>query len=67
MNNTDQEQLINIEIKLAHQEKLVEELNSALYLQQKRMDQLEKSLEDLKKIIQSGDQEIRPNEKPPHY
>ena len=62
-----EDRFIALEIKLAHQERLTEELNDALYKQQQRMDALEKTLIDLQKRVQNGDQEIRPHEKPPHY
>lgn len=64
----DDKRIIELEIKIAHQDKIIEDLSDALYQQQIRIDKLEKSLEDFKKRIQSeGENEIRPNEKPPHY
>lgn len=62
-----EQQLINLEFKVAHQEKTIDELSQALYDQQKRLDFFEKELKDLKKNLQAGEQEIRGNEKPPHY
>ncbi len=62
-----QQQIINLEFKVAHQEKTIDELNQALYDQQKRLDAFEKELFDFKKNLQSGDPEIRGNERPPHY
>ena len=61
------EEIVSLQIKVTHQEKLIEELNEALYLQQQRLDFFEKEMKDFKKLIQDGPQEIRPNEKPPHY
>lgn len=68
MDSSSYEQMIiNLEIKLTHQERVIEELNEALFSQQQRLDGFEKVLTDLKKILQAGEQDIRPNEKPPHY
>ena len=68
MDSSSYEQMIiNLEIKLTHQERIIEELNEALFSQQQRLDGFEKTLTDLKNILQAGEQDIRPNEKPPHY
>lgn len=64
-----EERFIDIEIKLAHQEDLVEELNQVVYQQSRRIDQLEamvaKLAEHLRNNTPSGQQPL--NEPPPHY
>lgn len=57
--------IIEIEIKIANQENLLEELNSVIYEQQKTIDRLERALKELEK---ANSLEIGPqNVKPPHY
>lgn len=61
------ERFIAIEMKISHQDKLLEELHQVLYEQQDRIQKLEKKLKQLEDMSNS-DAEIRPaNEKPPHY
>lgn len=65
-----EQRLIDLETKIAHQEYLIEELNQALYQQQKTIDKLEATITTLVKRYQellAGGDDIRPNEKPPHY
>lgn len=65
----DDDRLINIETKLAHQEHLVSELNDALTSQQAQITKLEARcqslLERLKEVAGSADSPV--DEKPPHY
>ena len=65
----DENRFIDIEIKLAHQEDLVESLNQMVYQQGRRIDQLEAMVASLAEHIrnnaQSGPNLV--NEKPPHY
>ena len=67
----DEQRLINIEIKIAHQEHQLEELHQVIYQQQKTIDKLEVLLQGLttrlKEALGDGGDEIRGNEKPPHY
>lgn len=67
MDNDDR--FVAIEIKLAHQEDLVESLNDALYQQGRRLEQLEGIVQHLAEHIrnnaQSGPQIS--NDRPPHY
>ena len=62
--------LIDIEIKIAHQEDLVDTLNQTVYEQARRIDQLDAIMamlaEHVRNIAQSGPGTIL-NEKPPHY
>jgi len=67
--NPTDERFVDIEIKLAHQEDLVETLNDTIYRQGRRIDQLEAmvaSLLDHVRTLQSTRQGPV-NEKPPHY
>lgn len=63
------DRLVDIEIKISHQEDLVESLNQTIYQQGRRIDQLEAmvaSLADHLRTLQSSRQGPL-NEKPPHY
>ena len=65
-----EERLIDIEIKLARQEDLVDILNQTVYRQQTRIDELEALCSGLARRIKDmaqteGQQPV--NEKPPHY
>ena len=61
------DRFINIETKILHQDRLLEELHQALYEQQDRINNLEKKLKQFEDMSNS-EGEIRPaNEKPPHY
>jgi SlyX protein len=68
---SDEKRFIEIEIKLAHQDKSLEELNDVIYLQQQQIDILQKIMNNLTKRLQSGtsnELEIGPaDDKPPHY
>lgn len=60
-----EERLIDIEMKLVTQEKLIEELSGVIFEQQKQIDLLEKLMQDQ---LRSRNIEIGPhNVKPPHY
>ena len=63
------DQLVNIETKLAHQEHLLEELNEVMTSQQTQISRLEnicKSLIDrMRDMPESGASAV--DEKPPHY
>ncbi len=62
--------LIDLETKIAFQDQVIEDLNAVVIGQQKQIDQLEKAFALFKSqvhSVQSGDNEIRPHEKPPHY
>lgn len=68
---TTEDRLVDIEIKIARQEDLVDTLNKTVYAQQKKIDELETLCTALARHIR----EIRDaagsggpaNEKPPHY
>ena len=66
---SQEDRFIDIEIKLAHQEDLVESLNQVVYQQARRLDQLEALVGQLAERIRSGAAEGRNplNDRPPHY
>lgn len=65
MEDQTEQRFIEIEIKLANQENLLEQLNTVIYEQQKTLDQLQRILKELGK---TNSLEIGPhNVKPPHY
>ena len=63
--------LENIEIKLTRQEDIVETLNQQVYLQQKKISELEMLCgalaKRLKELTTHSSQSGLPHEKPPHY
>ncbi len=64
-----EDRFVDIEIKLAHQEDLVESLNQIVYQQARRVDQLEamvaKLAEHIRTSAQNGQGPV--NDRPPHY
>ena len=67
----DNQQLIDIETKLAYQEDLIQELNKTVHSQQLKLDQLEEALRSLtlryNNLVEQSDSEYPVDEKPPHY
>ncbi len=67
----NENRLVDIEIKIAHQEDVVDSLNQVVYQQQKKMDHLEAMILALAKHIKemsgAGSMVDAGNEKPPHY
>ncbi len=68
---TTEERLIELEIKLARQDDLVETLNKTVYRQQKKIDELEalctalaRHVKDLRAAANEGSPA---HERPPHY
>ena len=66
-----EERLEKIEIKIAYQEDLIEELNKTIYQQQKKLERLEAKCEALAKHIaslyESVNESTSVDERPPHY
>ncbi len=66
-----EDRLVDIEIKLSHQEDAVEELNKVVCQQQKKIDHLEAICEALirhvKELSDSAAEPRTTNEPPPHY
>lgn len=73
MSNQDhlENRLIDIELKLTHQEDTVDALNKIVYEQQKKIDELEKVLgalaRQVKETASSLNERNAANERPPHY
>ncbi|MFJ9451838.1 MULTISPECIES: SlyX family protein [unclassified Herbaspirillum] len=68
----DEERLVDIELKLTHQEDTVDTLNKIVYEQQKKIDELEKLLTALaRQVKDAANSASEPrsieNERPPHY
>jgi len=67
----DEERLIDLEIRIARQDDLLDELNRTVYKQQQKIDQLEKLCAELarrlKELASSAGQGMPANERPPHY
>ena len=67
----NEERLVNIELKLTHQEDTVDALNNIVYTQQKKIDELEKLLLALARQVKaqanSFSEGSNGHEKPPHY
>lgn len=71
MPEEDEQRIVEIETKLAHQEYLVSELNEALTDQQSRISALELRcdglLDRIKALGESGPSGSDIDEQPPHY
>ena len=65
--NMNEERLIEIEIKLSHQEDLVETLNQLVYRQQKKIDELDAMYSALARHVNNARDNEAGDEKPPHY
>lgn len=66
---SQEDRFVDIELKLVHQEDLVESLNQMVYQQTRRIDQLEAMVNQLAEHIRNNTQS-GPNtghEPPPHY
>ena len=68
----DEERLVDIELKLTHQEDTVDALNKIVYEQQKKIDELEKLLTALARQVKDDANSVSEprgieNERPPHY
>lgn len=65
-----EERFVDIEVKLAHQEQVVSELNEVVTQQQAKLMQLEELCTSLIQRVRSiGDGDANPeqDERPPHY
>lgn len=66
-----EERLVDIEIKLTRQEDITDALNTTIYQQQKKIDELETLLrglaQRLKEAISQAAERGPANERPPHY
>lgn len=68
---TTEDRLVDIEIKIARQEDLVDTLNKTVYAQQRKIDELETLCaalaRHLREVRQAASEGSPANEKPPHY
>lgn len=66
-----EDRLMDIEIKLSHQEHAVEELNQVICQQQKKIDHLEEIcaalIRHVKELSDGAAEQRTANEPPPHY
>jgi SlyX protein len=62
-----EKRLIDLETKISFQDQTIEDLHDVIYKQQQQINQMEKAIENFKGQLKSGESDIRPNEKPPHY
>ena len=65
-----EERFVDIEVKLAHQEQVVSELNEVVTEQQAKLMQLEELCTSLIQRVRSigeGDTNAEQDERPPHY
>ena len=69
MPTMDEDRLIDIETKMAHQEQLLSELNDALTDQQAQISRLESLCQSLIDRLKSLGEHVDPSgdERPPHY
>ncbi|HEY8608650.1 MAG TPA: SlyX family protein [Noviherbaspirillum sp.] len=67
----NEERIVDIEIKLARQEDLVDTLNQTVFRQQQKIDELEKLCtalaRHLREIREAASERGPANDKPPHY
>lgn len=65
------ERIINLEIRFAHQDDFLEKLNQVVILQQQTIERLEKEVLDLKRNVNSNSgadsNRTLADDKPPHY
>ena len=69
LENSDHQQIVNLEKKMTFQEDLIETLNQTVIEQEKRIVELEKSFHSVKNLMESGDfvRKIEEEDPPPHY
>jgi SlyX protein len=63
------ERFIDLEMRISHQEDVIDELNKTVYQQQNRIDLLEEAISVLARRLAGGGNHdtILAHEKPPHY
>jgi len=65
-----EDRITELEVKLAFAEDLLDTLNRTVYRQQERIEQLERALRDLRKLVAEAlpnEQRSLRDEIPPHY
>jgi uncharacterized coiled-coil protein SlyX len=63
----DDDKLIDLEVKLAYQERLIKELDTLVRGFADRLDVVERELREVKAAMRSPVSINEPNEPPPHY
>ncbi|MDR0934414.1 MAG: SlyX family protein [Burkholderiaceae bacterium] len=60
---------IDLEMRISHQEDMIDELNKVIYQQRNRMDILEAAIAELaRRLAEKGNNSVTlTHEKPPHY
>ena len=64
---TDQTRITELELRVAHQDKALGELNDVVLAQWKRIEALERQLARMNEDMQNQDQGPVPVDRPPHY
>jgi SlyX protein len=65
---TDDDRIVDLEIKLAYQERLIRELDALVRAFGDKLDKTERELAALKQTVRSPETPVGPaNDKPPHY
>lgn len=61
-----EQRFIDLEVRYAHADKLLKELNDVIYAQQKTIDSMLKRIKALEERVRSLGEDA-PGEPPPHY
>jgi SlyX protein len=65
---TTETRIQNLEIRMAHQDQTIADLNDVITAQWKKLDALERQLKRMSEELETMDQgDIPANQKPPHY
>ncbi|HEY6036174.1 MAG TPA: SlyX family protein [Kofleriaceae bacterium] len=65
---SDDDRVMDLEIKLAYQDKLIRELDALVRTFGAKLDETQRELKELKQSLRSPEAPAGPaNEKPPHY
>lgn len=63
-----EERIVELEVRLAYQDKIIADLDEVVQSFASRVEQLERELELLKETVKEGVPDVGPqDEKPPHY
>ncbi len=62
-----EENIVELEKKVAYQELAISELSDVVYKQQEEIDFLKKKIKIIQDKISDNGVELNPNTKPPHY
>ena len=62
-----EERFADLEMRISHQEDMIDELNKLVYQQQVKIDKLESVLKEVAKRIIDLETDRTINERPPHY